>query len=204
MLNKLKRLVGKHKIISAVLAVVFVAAAAGDPSPKANIQSSGSESPKTIKVVTDGDDVKSKQQVGTKELTETQPIPFGKKTVNETSLATGKTRVQTAGVNGVKTITYQLTLVDGRETKRSVMSEKVTTAPIDEVTAIGTYVAAKPQPKPAPTQAASNCDPNYSPCVPNVSYDLDCSDIRFKVTVIGSDPHGFDGNDNDGLGCESY
>lgn len=57
-------------------------------------------------------------------------------------------------------------------------------------------------PKPKTTTPPSNCDPNYSPCVPNVSYDLDCGDISFSVNVIGSDPHGFD-RDNDGYGCES-
>lgn len=51
----------------------------------------------------------------------------------------------------------------------------------------------------------SNCDPNYSGfCVPNVPYDLDCADIQHVVYVIGYDRHGFDGNDNDGIGCESY
>ena len=58
-----------------------------------------------------------------------------------------------------------------------------------------------PQPPPPP---AGDCDPNYTPCVPLVSYDLDCRDIGFSVTVVGSDPHGFDGDDNDGFGCESY
>lgn len=60
----------------------------------------------------------------------------------------------------------------------------------------------KPKPKPTPAPVRSNCDPNYTPCVPNVSYDLDCSDISFSVTVIGSDHHRFD-RDGDGLGCES-
>jgi hypothetical protein len=51
----------------------------------------------------------------------------------------------------------------------------------------------------------STCDPNYSGfCVPNVSYDLDCPDIGHMVYVVGYDYHGFDGNDNDGIGCESY
>lgn len=49
----------------------------------------------------------------------------------------------------------------------------------------------------------SNCNPNYSPCVPNVSYDLDCPDIGFPVRVIGSDVYRFDA-DGDGIGCESY
>jgi hypothetical protein len=60
-------------------------------------------------------------------------------------------------------------------------------------------------PPPAPAPIAEDCDPNYSGgCVPNVSYNLDCADIGFTVQIIGIDRHGFDGNDNDGFGCESY
>lgn len=51
--------------------------------------------------------------------------------------------------------------------------------------------------------ATGGCDPNYTPCVPQVPYDLDCKDIGFSVTVIGYDVHGFD-RDKDGWGCESY
>ena len=49
----------------------------------------------------------------------------------------------------------------------------------------------------------NNCDPNYSGCVPNVSYDLDCADIGYTVRVLGYDKHRLDG-DYDGYGCESY
>ena len=49
----------------------------------------------------------------------------------------------------------------------------------------------------------SNCDSNYSPCVPISTTDLDCDDIGFSVRVLGSDPHRFDG-EGDGYGCESY
>jgi micrococcal nuclease len=51
--------------------------------------------------------------------------------------------------------------------------------------------------------STGGCDPNYTPCVPQVPYDLDCKDIGFSVTVIGYDVHGFD-RDKDGWGCESY
>jgi endonuclease YncB( thermonuclease family) len=48
-----------------------------------------------------------------------------------------------------------------------------------------------------------DCDSSYpDTCIPSPPPDLDCDDIssrNFKVT--GSDPHGFDG-DNDGIGCE--
>ena len=59
----------------------------------------------------------------------------------------------------------------------------------------------------ADAATAGNCDPNYEgACVPlyDRAGDLDCADIGSAVTVVGSDPHGFDGNDNDGLGCETY
>ena len=50
----------------------------------------------------------------------------------------------------------------------------------------------------------SNCDPSYpGVCIPPYPPDLDCGEIsERRFSVIGSDPHGFDG-DNDGIGCES-
>lgn len=62
-----------------------------------------------------------------------------------------------------------------------------------------------PSPTTPPTPAlGGSCDPNYAGyCVPIVSYDLDCGDIRHRVTVVGTDIHHFDG-DHDGIGCESY
>jgi hypothetical protein len=47
------------------------------------------------------------------------------------------------------------------------------------------------------------CDPNYTGCVPDVGYDLDCADIDGPVQVLGADPHGFD-RDGDGIACETY
>jgi len=52
---------------------------------------------------------------------------------------------------------------------------------------------------------AGDCDPSYPDvCIPSPPPDLDCgqiSDRRFRV--LPPDPHGFDGSDDDGLGCES-
>jgi uncharacterized protein YraI len=55
----------------------------------------------------------------------------------------------------------------------------------------------------APPQQATNCDPSYpTVCIPPRPPDLDCGEIPYRrFQVIGSDPHGFDG-DNDGIGCE--
>jgi len=66
---------------------------------------------------------------------------------------------------------------------------------------------AAPQPAPAPattTAPSGNCNPNYTPCVPNSATDLDCPDIGFKVKVIGTDVYRLDGKDKDGYGCEAY
>jgi micrococcal nuclease len=55
--------------------------------------------------------------------------------------------------------------------------------------------------EPAAPVETGGCDPNYTPCVPLVSYDLNCPDIGFTVQVVGADIHGLD-RDNDGWGCE--
>jgi IPT/TIG domain len=49
-----------------------------------------------------------------------------------------------------------------------------------------------------------NCHPSYPDhCIPPPPPDLDCSDVPWtNFRVVGSDPHGFDG-DNNGRGCET-
>lgn len=49
-----------------------------------------------------------------------------------------------------------------------------------------------------------NCHSSYpTVCIPPPPPDLNCGDISHRrFQVVGSDPHGFDG-DNDGIGCES-
>ena len=56
---------------------------------------------------------------------------------------------------------------------------------------------------PAEDESTNNCNPNYSPCIPDSPYDLDCADIGESVRVIGSDEYRLD-RDSDGMGCESY
>jgi hypothetical protein len=50
---------------------------------------------------------------------------------------------------------------------------------------------------------SASCSPDYDPCVPDASYDLDCADIGQEVEVVGDDVYGLDA-DGDGYGCESY
>jgi micrococcal nuclease len=48
------------------------------------------------------------------------------------------------------------------------------------------------------------CDPSYpGVCIAPYPPDLDCADVPYtSFAVVGSDPHGFDG-DGDSIGCES-
>ena len=89
-----------------------------------------------------------------------------------------------------------------------MVSEAVTTPPVDQVTTVGTKVAPPPPPPPAP-KAAPGCDPNYSgACVP-IASDVDCAGgsgngpayVRGPVQVIGSDIYDLD-RDGDGVACE--
>jgi hypothetical protein len=96
--------------------------------------------------------------------------------------------------------------------ERSALRGILTACPVRTSRVLLQAVAAAPAatPAPTPTSSASTsptagaCDPNYAGyCVPIVTYDLDCADIGHRVTVVGIDIHGFDG-DHDGFGCESY
>ena len=55
------------------------------------------------------------------------------------------------------------------------------------------------------SKVAKRCDPAYPDvCIPPPPPDLDCGDIPHRgFRVLPPDPHGLDGRDNDGIGCES-
>ena len=132
----------------------------------------------------------------------------------------GATALVSAGVNGVKMITYRLTMVDGVEVSREVVSEAVSVQPVDEVTAIGSKAPAPvavPAPAPAPVpapvplvqQGGGGCDSNYTgACVP-ISSDVDCAGgsgngpayVQGPVQIIGSDIYDLD-RDGDGIACD--
>ena len=58
------------------------------------------------------------------------------------SLPQGQTQVGTAGVDGVSRVTYQVTMRDGQEVSREVISSVVVTQRVDEVVLVGTGTAA--------------------------------------------------------------
>ncbi|MEO3929406.1 G5 domain-containing protein [Micromonosporaceae bacterium B7E4] len=128
-------------------------------------------------------------------VTETRGIPFGQRTVEDSSLAEGKRKVRTAGVKGSKTLTYEVTYFNGVQTGKKLVSEVVTKKPVTQVVAIGTKETRK-------------CDSNYGGCVP-IASDVDCAGgsgngpayVSGPVRVIGNDIYDLD-RDGDGYGCD--
>jgi len=145
--------------------------------------------------------------VTTKEVRTSTDEPFLQVTVQDATVAAGVTSVTGAGVPGTREFVYSVTYVDGVETARTMVSDTVTVAPVDEVTTVGTYVA--PPPVVAPVPAASACDGNYSgACVP-IASDVDCAGgsgngpayVTGPVRIVGSDVYDLD-RDGDGVACD--
>lgn len=131
-------------------------------------------------------------------VTETKRVPFKTRTVRDPDLEEGTKEVRTEGAAGVRTLTYEITLTDGKPTAKRLISNKVTRQPTTKVLVIGTM-----------SEPESDCDPNYSgACVP-IDSDVDCaggsgngpSYVSGIVRVTGSDIYDLD-RDNDGFGCD--
>jgi uncharacterized protein YabE (DUF348 family) len=72
---------------------------------------------------------------------ETSSIPYVSTTQDDSTMASGTTTITTKGVNGVETKNYSETLTNGVITAKTLTSDAITTAPINQVTSIGTYIA---------------------------------------------------------------
>jgi resuscitation-promoting factor RpfB len=144
---------------------------------------------------------KATPKTETRTVTETEPITFKKRTVKDDYLPKGEKEERTAGRKGTRTLTYTVTLVDGKETGRKLVGSKVTRKPVDEVIAVGTHVE--------PDDDDGGCAPGYDPCVP-VASDVDCAGgsgngpeyVDGPITVTGSDPYDLD-RDGDGIACDT-
>lgn len=125
-------------------------------------------------------------------ITEKVKINYGTRTVKDPSLRIGSRKVITRGVPGVRTLTYEITLIDGVQTAKKLIRSEVTKAPVTQVVKVGT----------------KECDPNYSDCVP-IASDVDCAGgggngpayVHGPVRVIGRDIYDLD-RDGDGIGCD--
>lgn len=99
-------------------------------------------------------EVEAKKPVVKTETT-TEIIPFEATQEDDNTLTKGETRVKTEGVNGERTISFEVTYVEGKETARKQVLSEVTKAPVTKVTQVGTYVApVVSTPAPTPTYSA--------------------------------------------------
>ncbi|MDQ0893489.1 G5 domain-containing protein [Agromyces ramosus] len=167
-------------------------------------------------VAADQDDAGGRTKSATSEPTPTsmrtvkqeetrEAVPFTSTTIAEPSLDIGTLVVATPGQDGERVITYEVVYEEGREVGRTVVSDVVSVAPVQEIRAEGSRVP----PPPPPPVPAGGCDPNYSgPCVP-VAFDVDCAGgsgdgpayVSGPVQIIGDDPYDLD-RDGDGIACD--
>ncbi len=114
------------------------------------------------------------------------------------TLKKGVTKIAQQGRPGLRVKVFRVTLEDGVEVDRKLVSDSVRRKPVNRIVLKGTRV-------PEPTR---QCDPNYGGCVP-IAYDVDCAGgsgdgpayVSGPVQVIGSDIYDLD-RDGDGWGCD--
>lgn len=129
-------------------------------------------------------------------------VPNRTVTRKTATLKKGVTKVAQKGRPGLRVKIFRLTLEDGAEVDRVLVSDTVRRKPVNRVVLQGTR-----EPKPV-SQPGRQCDPNYGGCVP-IAYDVDCAGgsgdgpkyVQGPVRVIGNDIYDLD-YDNDGWGCD--
>lgn len=75
-------------------------------------------------------------EIKTETVSET--IKYSTETKNDGSMTVGETKVETAGQNGEKKVTYQVTYVNGEETSRLELTSVTVKEPVTEVKYVGT------------------------------------------------------------------
>lgn len=148
--NKLPLTRGKASLIFGVTALVlFVLVGVTAPPQEDTILNTSGVAP----AHTEENQQNQGPEITVGQVLETATIPFTTATKDDNTLATGQTQVAQEGSDGVKTYTYQVTYTDGVETERVLVSETVTTPPVEKIIHNGTYVAPKPK--------AASCNSGY-------------------------------------------
>lgn len=86
-------------------------------------------------------------RVETKKVTETEKISHESKTVKDNKALEGTKKTVTKGVDGERTLTYTVTLRDGKESSKELDTDAVTTEAITEEISIGTKAKPKSESK---------------------------------------------------------
>ena len=126
--------------------------------------------PAVTETLTEGMTVTVKR-VTSKNVTETQDIPFSTQKKYSDSMQKGATKTEKQGVNGKKEIVYSVTYTDGVESDRKLISENIIQQPVDAVIVYGTAAAEKttaekPASAPATTKPAEEPTTASAPARP--------------------------------------
>lgn len=94
-----------------------------------------------VSTTLDKDTVVKVWREGKQTISIEEAIPFTTKTIQDANQPVGYSKVQTAGKDGSRDVTYQIEIRDGKEVKRSEIASLVTKQPVAEVKIVGTYMA---------------------------------------------------------------
>jgi uncharacterized protein DUF3761/surface rod structure-forming protein G len=100
-------------------------------------------------ITTPTSETKPQPKIEKKTATTTEVVSFTSSTIEDSNLAQGTTQTQVAGVNGARTLTYEVTYTDGIETARAETASSITTPAVNEVVAKGTKVAPRVEVQPS-------------------------------------------------------
>lgn len=95
-------------------------------------------------------------RIAYREYTAEESIPFETKTQYTNTIKSGKSRVATAGVKGVRAVTYRETVVNGKVTETVVVSSTVTKQPVTQVVLKGMATGVPLSPAPSDIEFDSN------------------------------------------------
>lgn len=147
---------------------------------------------------------KPSDTVTSKQITETQSIPFATTNQNDSSLPDGQTKIVQAGKDGTKTLTYQVTYTNGQQTEKKLVKTDITEKPVDQIVDVGTYVAPAqtPTPNPSPISSPSpapsrSCHPltNGGKCYEPGEF---CRDSDHGISGVAGDGKSIVCSDNNG------
>jgi hypothetical protein len=138
---------------------------------------------------------------------------------NSPSVKAGEVRAATAATAGYVERSFTATTLGGRDAWRwdfSVSGDRRVDYMLNECDTGYALLGSAPPARFAGLRAtfskiasslapSGDCDANYSGCVPAGVGDVDCTELdETDIEVVGEDVYGLDGNDNDGVACESY
>jgi uncharacterized protein YabE (DUF348 family) len=97
-------------------------------------------------------------RVETKTVTKTKVVAHGTDTTKDSDALVGSKKTVVKGKDGERTLTYTVTLRDGKETDRKLESDKLTTKAVDAEVSVGT----KPKPKPKSTSTPGSVSATWA------------------------------------------